>query len=108
MTEASFVSVEKVGGACVARVMCPTVGQREAPIIEQELLAAGPGHGWRVAIDMSGVGMLTSVGIGTLVTVNKKCREGKGRMALFGLNDTIMDVLKLTRLDKLFPIARDR
>lgn len=108
MTEASFVSVEKVGGAGVARVMCPTVGQREAPIIEQELAAAGPGCGWRLAIDMKDVGMLTSVGIGTLVTINKKCREGKGKMALFGLNSTIMEVLKLTRLDKLFPIAKDR
>ena len=35
-------------------------------------------------------------------------RDGKGKMALFGLNDTISEVLKLTRLDKLFPIARDR
>ncbi len=108
MTEASFVSVEKADNGAVAKIVCPTVGQREAPIIEQELLAAGPSHGWRIAIDMADVGMLTSVGIGALVTINKKCRDGKGRMVLFGLNDTIMEVLKLTRLDKLFPIKNDR
>lgn len=108
MTEASFVNLEILTKAGVAQVVCPTVGQREAPIIEQELLAAGPACHWRIAINMADVGMLTSVGIGTLVTINKRCKDNKGKMALFGLNDTIMEVLKLTRLDKLFPIAKDR
>lgn len=108
MTEAAFVSVERSGAVAVARVACPTVGQREAPIVQNELIAAGESARWRLVVDMSGVTMLTSVGLGALVTLHNRCREAKGKMALYGLQGTIVELLKITKLERLFPIAKDR
>lgn len=106
--EASFVAVEKVGDAVLARVVCPTVGQREAPIVQEELVAAADAGGGRLVVDLSDVTMLTSVGLGALVTLHNHCRKSKGKLALFGLHETIVDLMKMTRLDKLFPIKKDR
>lgn len=108
METASFLSMSTEPGAAVARIECPSVAQRETPILQTELLDAAQRSGWRIAVDLSNVTILTSVGIGLFVTLHKKCHENKGRLALFGLNKDILDLLKLTRLDKLLSISRDR
>ena len=114
MVEASLVKVEQYsptpGGRSIAlgRIECNVVGQRETPPIQAELLNASEKAGGRLIVDLSNVTMLTSVGIGMLVTLHNKSKEHKGRLALFGLRADIVDLLKLTRLDKLFLISKDK
>jgi len=104
--ESSFVAAELIEGKCVARVRCERVTEREATILTNEIAQAAAAHGHRVAIDVSEIVFLASAGIGTFVTIDRACRENNGKMTLFGLRPEILEILKVTRLHKLFTLAR--
>lgn len=72
-----------------------------------EMTAAGPGATWKLVLDCRDIGMLSSVGLGMLITMHKKCIEGKGKFAIFGLSKEINELLKITKLDKLIVVASD-
>jgi anti-anti-sigma factor len=106
-TQKSIIDVQHVEGVVVGRIHCPTVGEREAPIIKDEALREAKLVGFKLALDFSEVTMMGSLALGTLVTISKECTGGGGRLALFGLNNNLNEVLKMTRLDKLLPIFKD-
>lgn len=91
----------------MARILCPAVGQREAPIIEEEMKTAAMSANNRIVIDMSSVTVLGSMGLGMLVTITKRCRDGGGRLAICGLAPTLHELVRLTKLDKFLVIAKD-
>lgn len=114
MVDASLLRVELVSptpgarSVAVGRIECNVIGQRETPPIQAELIAAAEKAGGRLIVDLSAVTMLTSVGIGMFVTLHGKCKGEKGRLALYSLRPDIVELLRLTRLDKLFLIAKDK
>lgn len=105
VSNAAFISIKQITGAVIAKIVCPAVGQREAPIIEEELKAASASANNRVVLDMSGVTVLGSMGLGMLVTVTKRCRDGGGKAAIFGLSPSLTDLIRLTKLDKFLVIT---
>ncbi|MDR3599566.1 MAG: STAS domain-containing protein [Desulfosporosinus sp.] len=55
-------------------------------------------------IDLSELTYIDSSGLGTLVTVNKRTKEKDGRLVLTGAQGLPLDLIKRTRLDKVFNI----
>ncbi len=104
----THTAIERAGKGAIIRITREKVSDLESQAIEPEVLAAGPGAGWRLALDLSEVSLLTSAGLGMLVTVHKACRAGGGRLVVFGLADEIVSLLKITRLDSLFKAVPDR
>lgn len=110
-SEAAFLSTELVspspGAAHVvrARITCNNIATRESPIVQAELLAAGASANHRLLVDLADVTMITSVGLGALITLHKACKEGKGKLVLVNLRPDIQSILKLSRLDRLFTIV---
>lgn len=110
-TEAAFLTTELLSPApgaahlARARVTCNNIAQRESPILQAELLSAAASANHRVLVDLSDVTMITSVGLGALITLHKACKEAKGKFVLINLQPDILSILKLSRLDKLFTIA---
>ncbi|MGE3107141.1 MAG: STAS domain-containing protein [Phycisphaerales bacterium] len=115
MAESSFTRVEPLpldvvrpgSRASIAVVTVDKVGGREAPIVQQELTAAAEASRWRLGIDLSGVTLLSSIGLGALVTLHKRAREEGGAVVIFGIGKELMDVLKLTHLDRVLSIVKD-
>lgn len=107
-TQKSIVDVERADGVVIGRIHCPTVGEREAPIIRDEVIKEAKVSGFKLALDFTQVTMMGSLALGTLVTISKECSAGGGKLALFGLNGNLTEVLKMTRLDKLLPIYKDQ
>ncbi len=60
-----------------------------------------------VVIDFSQVRFLSSSALGMLVKVNKKCKEFKINLKLCSIHRDIMEVFKITRLDKVLAIYPD-
>jgi anti-sigma B factor antagonist len=58
-----------------------------------------------LVLDLSDVGYLSSAMIGKLVAVNKGVRALKGRMAIAGLKPALLQMFKVTGLDKLFEFS---
>lgn len=55
-------------------------------------------------LDFSKCTFIDSTGLGVLVSVYKKCAEKNGTVKLRSINQQVMRVFKLTRLDNVFEI----
>ena len=71
----------------------------------QGLAAAGQ---TRVVVDFSGVDYISSAGLRVLLALVKRSRDQKGRVALFGLNDSVRQVFELAGFVALFTLAPTR
>lgn len=58
-----------------------------------------------VVVDCSNVDHMSSGGLGFLLMVNQRLRKAAKRFALVGLRPSLHEVLKITRLDKVFQIG---
>ena len=104
-TRAQYVSISWKPSGMVARVIAPSIGQREAPIVETEILdalnEASKSIKWLV-IDLSAVSVLSSMGLGMCVELRRYAKERKMRTALFGLNGHLMDLFRMMKVDRLY------
>lgn len=105
---AQFVHIEREQMCVVARVVSPKLAEREAAILQSEIIDAARSLSPRVALDMTSVGFLASAGLGALISVHKHCKEAGGRLILFGLGEDTLNLLRVARLDKLLDIKLDR
>ena len=55
-------------------------------------------------LDFSKCSFIDSTGLGVLVSVYKKCAERNGSIKLKAINQQVLKVFKLTRLDNVFEI----
>lgn len=108
MAEGSLVTIESLGKHGLATISCEKVGQREAQVIEGEIRAALPKHGWRMLIDASRITVLASMGLGTLVTLHKLSSQNGGAIVIYGLQSEIVGLMKLTHLDRILKLVKAR
>jgi anti-anti-sigma factor len=71
----------------------------------QELAAAGQRL---VVVDFTGVDYISSAGLRVMLALAKRGRDQKGRVALFGMNDSVRQVFELAGFAALFTIAPTR
>ncbi len=67
-----------------------------------EVLEAGTS---KIVFDFADTGYIDSSGLGVLVSVSKKIREGGGALRLASLNEDLQMLFELTKLDTLFKIC---
>lgn len=60
-------------------------------------------HG-KLLINFEGVKFMGSAMLGKLITLNKKCKDAKVQLKLCNIDDQIMTVFKMTKLDKVLDI----
>lgn len=109
MAESStHLAIETTDRAVVGIVRTEKVGGREAQILETELRKAAPARQWRLVIDLSDVTLLASMGLGLLVTLHKEASNNGGRVAICGLRPEIVQLLKVTHLERVLKIYADR
>lgn len=70
------------------------------PLIEQN-------PGIQLIVNFRHVKFLTSSVLGLLIRVSKKVYESDGKLRLCSINSKILDIFKITRLDKIFEIYPD-
>lgn len=107
MAEATHVDSEIRGGVLVATIKASNVSQYEADVIGEQLQREAPGAGWKVAIDLAQVKLLASAGLGMLVALGNAAKAQKGRIIIANAGPEILQVLKMTRLDRVVPVAKD-
>lgn len=59
---------------------------------------------YQLVVDLDGVDFMDSTGLAVLVGGLKRVKEHKGSLALSCTNDSILRVLSLTGLNKVFPV----
>ncbi len=58
----------------------------------------------QVIIDLSGLKSITSSGIGKIVLLYKGLQKKNGKIKIVGVNNTIMQIFKIVKLNKLVEI----
>lgn len=106
--ETTRVKSEREGDVVIAAVLCENITPFDTQPLEQELSQAGVQSAWKLAIDLSQVQLMGSSGLGLFVTLRKQAKAAGGNCILFGVNPEIMGMLKVTRLDTLLTLAKDR
>jgi anti-anti-sigma regulatory factor len=102
-----YVVIEPHRRGLYAKVVCPSIGQREAPIISGEIIEAIDRHGGakgNFVLDLSGVNQLTSMGLGMCIDVRNRVASAKLKPYLFGTNRSVLDLLRMMKIDKLFTV----
>ncbi|MGI9038961.1 MAG: STAS domain-containing protein [Gemmatimonadota bacterium] len=67
------------------------------------------GHGdQKFVMDFARSSYIDSSGLGALVSLSRKIREAGGRLRLAGLNEDLLTLFELTKLDTLFEISASR
>ena len=74
--------------------------------LSEALLGCLEHHPVRVRIDLGGVGYLASPGIGALVSFLRKVKQVNGELTLRGIQPSVLELLRITHLDKIFTIAQ--
>lgn len=59
-------------------------------------------NGRQVVVDMSGLRLIDSSGVGALVSLYKRVRENGGNVRFDGVSDQPLAIFKLLRLDLVF------
>lgn len=106
--EPDYVAFTHPHGHLVARIVVPSVGQAEAPIIREQIaahMARLPSGGYFV-LDLSQVSLLSSMGLGVCVDLRNVAEKNGLRPILFGLNRHLDELFRLMRIDHLFQQAR--
>lgn len=108
MSDSTHLAIQNTDKAMLAVVRCEKVGGREAQILESDLRKAAPDRKWRMVIDLGEVTLLASMGLGMLVTMHKEAAANGGKLAICGLKPEIVQLLKVTHLERVLKIHPDR
>jgi anti-sigma B factor antagonist len=58
----------------------------------------------RLVLDLSAVKFVDSVALGTLVVMLRRIKQAQGRLALAGMSGHVLNVMKVTGLEKVFQL----
>jgi anti-anti-sigma factor len=101
------ITPNRAGGTLYARLIGPSIGQRETPILKDMLVQAIEGFGSglkNVVLDITAITFMNSGGLGMLVECRSRAATHKAKVILFGASAQLKDLLKMVKFDKLFPM----
>ena len=97
------IKVSESEGKLVVRVKGDIYIDQADELLEtfNNIIEKGPEE---VLLDLMGLKSITSSGIGKIVLLYKELQKKKGVLKIEGVNDTIMEIFKIVKLDKLVEI----
>ena len=95
-------------GVLVITPKGPSLSEADASGVLAEVVGDVTQARGRVLLDMAKIEYMSSAGISMLVQLREACGQAGGALALSGLADPIAGVLKTTKVDRLFTIAKNR
>jgi anti-sigma B factor antagonist len=89
-------------GVLVVRIPDGRIDAGEAPALKAEVGARMDAGASRVVLDLEGVELIDSAGLGAILSLCKKAQRPGGGFVLCGCHSTILALMKITRLDRVF------
>lgn len=109
MPETPAVSIEPQAEVVCAVVHHSALDEATCGEVQREVLAAATAQPTLpLLLDLTDVKYVPSMGLGTLVMLNRKLKDAGQRFLLVGVQPDVRNVLSLTRLDQLFEMHPDR
>lgn len=109
MPQMPVVSIEPQSDVVCAVVHRSALDDVTSGEVQREVLSAATAQPTLpMLLDLTEVKYVPSMGLGTLVMLNRKLKDGGQRFLLVGVQPDVRNVLSLTRLDQLFEMHPDR
>jgi len=105
---AQYVRLTFSAGVLTVQPVGPSVGQREAPVISEQVrerLEQLRGDVRRVVLDLSQVHTLASMGLGMCIDIRNCAHRLKAPTVIYGLRPEIHSLFRMMRVDRLYTIA---
>jgi len=93
------LSRHDAGRVAVVAVRAPRLDGATAPQFKSYMVELALGGAGRIALDLSGVDFMDSIGLASLMS-SVKTVGGKGEIVLFGLNEKLRKLFAITKLDR--------
>jgi anti-anti-sigma factor len=110
LSQSVFAHTTFTNGVLAVKLAGPSVGQREVPIITDQVTAAIAPYAaavrWLV-LDMSDVTFINSMGLGMCIDFRNRVTKSGAKAALVGMNQQLLDLFKMVKVDRLFTILKD-
>ena len=106
MAESRRITVTRQGEATIARLLDAKIHE-EATVgqLARELSDLVEGQNLhRLVLNFSGVDFISSATLGKLIVLDRKCKSAGGGLRLCRVSPAIMEVFRVTKLDRLFDI----
>lgn len=107
----THVDIEVRSKLLYVKLMGPQVGQRESPIISQEvepyLKAAGKDLKHFI-IDLKSVTFMSSMGVGVCISLRNKAASAGAKPILFGTSPDLVKLLAMMKIDQMYKLAKDQ
>lgn len=108
MSSAHIETTDFADNGAIVRIIDHKLHEHESTQLVAEFTAYLNNSGKRlIVMDYTDVEFVASAGLGAMITTSRLVDELDGKMVLIGINDNIMQVMKLTRLDKLLTIEKN-
>jgi anti-anti-sigma factor len=95
----------------VIKVVTPSVGQHEAPIISLEVMEAlkktASNCNW-VVIDLSAVSVVSSMGLAMCLDIRKQAKKQGMKTILFGMNAHLRGLFQMMRVERLYKVMHSK
>ncbi len=103
------IDIEEISGVTVARLLEKKIlDEANIEALGQELFSLVDKDGRKkIVLDFSLVEYLSSAALGKLITMHKKMATAKGKLVLCSIQKDIMDVFKITQLNKILTLCAD-
>jgi len=95
------IEFKTAGTVLVARVTDKRIDAAAAPDLKAKIGARVEQGDQRLVLDLTDVEFVDSTGLGALLSVVKRVPAG-GQVALCGCRTALVDLMRLTRLDRVF------
>lgn len=101
-------SIEFSDDGAVVRVTANKLYEHESALLIQEFRAyLDSSAKTKLAVDFETVEYISSAALGAMVTLNTELAKRGGHLVMINLCKDAMQVIKLTKLDKLIPIEKN-
>ncbi len=102
------LSFRTCDGVCVVTLHAAEITQQVDDMISEKLKETPRSdRGLQVVLDLSNLKFLGSVGMSILVVLLHRVRRAGGKLVLAGLKGHCMDVMRVSELQRAFPIYPD-
>ena len=104
-----FADLQVDRGVLTARLVGPSIGLREGPVIAEMIESRLDGDtpvAW-IVLDFSDVSYINSAGIGSCIKIRNDGKAREAGVVMHLLSDNLKEVFKMTKLDKIFKMTDD-
>ena len=107
----ALVDIEVRSKLLYVKFLGPQIGQRESPIISQDVepyLKAAGKELKHFIIDLKSVTYMSSMGVGVCIALRNKAIAAGAKPILFGTSAELVKLLAMMKIDQMYKLAKDQ